>query len=150
MGKPAGVIAIAVLYFLSGAFFLLIGVAMLARVGIFMTNMNPGQPGSIPGWVAGLGVAVGGFLASGGAVNITLGIFLLNLKEWARLVTIVLSAIFAALILLGLATDFRSINLESILFRICMLGIQAMVILYLLREEVRAAFDGAQARAASM
>jgi hypothetical protein len=74
---------------------------------------------------------------------------LLKLKEWARIVTIVLTAIGGALGALGLLGSLIHFSLIGTLFRVCILAIQVWIILYLLKPEVKAAFQAPQVRAAS-
>jgi hypothetical protein len=110
-----------------------------------------GQAGSagLASMMAGLGAALGIFFLIIAAVDVALAIGLLNLKEWARIVTIVLTGIGAALGLLGLLAGFIHFVLFASLFRLCVLAIQGLIIWYLLKPEVKAAFQAPQARAAS-
>jgi uncharacterized membrane protein (DUF2068 family) len=99
--------------------------------------------------LAGLGAAVGIFFLILAAIDMVLAMGLLKLKEWARIVTIVLTAIGGALGALGLLGSLIHFSLIGTLFRVCILAIQVWIILYLLKPEVKAAFQAPQVRAAS-
>lgn len=152
MGRPTGVTVIAVLDFLGAAVCILFGLGMMVGGGFLASFINQqGGQGSAgaAGVFAGLGAAVGIFFLIIAAVDIVLALGLLKLKEWARIVTIVLTGIGAALGLLGLLGSFIHFNLIATLFRLCILAIQAWIIIYLLKPEVKAAFQTPQVRAAS-
>src|SRR5437660_3639503 len=109
MVRPTGVTVIAILCFIGAAFAGLGGIGMIVGGGFVATMMNQqGQAGSagLASMMAGLGAALGIFFLIIAAVDIAVAIGLLNLKEWARIVTIVLTGIGAALGLLGLLGGF--------------------------------------------
>jgi uncharacterized membrane protein (DUF2068 family) len=114
-------------------------------------NQQGGQStAGAAGIFAGIGVMAGIFCLIIAAIEIVLALGLLKLKEWARIVTIVLTAIFGALGLLGLLGSFIHFNLFATVIRICVLAIQAFIIWYLLKPEVKSAFQQQpMARAAS-
>jgi len=153
MGRPVGVTIIAILDFFGAGLCILGGLGMMLGGGIVanLINQQGGQGGAgAAGILAGIGVMVGIFCLIVAAVEIILAVGLLKLKEWARIVTIVLTGIFGALGLLGLLGIFLHFNLFATVIRICVLAVQAFIIMYLLKPEVKAAFQApAQARAAS-
>jgi hypothetical protein len=152
MGRPTGVTVIAILGFLLAGLCILGGLGMMLGGGFIASIINQqGGQGSAgaAGVFAGIGAAVGIFCLIVAAIDIVLALGLLKLKEWARIVTIVLTAIFGALGLLGLLGSFIHFNLFATIIRICVLAIQAFIIVYLLKPEVKAAFQAPQARTAS-
>lgn len=151
MNRPTGVTLIAVLCFLGAAFAALAGIGMLAGGGMLATMMHQQgtDAGPMAGIIAGVGAALGIFFLVMAAIDIVLGVGLIQLKEWARLTTVILTAIFAALGALGLLTSFAHFVLFATLIRLCVLALQVWIIIYLLKPEVKAAFQGAQARTAS-
>lgn len=151
MNRPTGVTLIAVLYFLGAAVAALGGVGMVAGGGMLATMINQqgSQAGPMAGIIASLGAAVGIFFLVMAAIDVLLGIGLIKLKEWARLTTVILTAIFAALGALGLLRDLAHFVLFSFLVSVCVLALQVWIVVYLLKPEVKAAFQGAQARAVS-
>ena len=151
MNRPTGVTLIAVLYFIGGGFAALAGIGMVAGGGMLATIMNQqGQSaGPLAGMMAGLGAALGIIILALGAIDIVLGVGLIKLKEWARMTVVILTAIFAALGAFGLLTTLAHFVLFATLVRVCVLALQVWIILYLLKPEVKAAFQGPQARAVS-
>jgi hypothetical protein len=153
MGRPTGVTVIAILDFLGAGLCILGGLGMMLGGGFIASIINQqGGQGSVgaAGVFAGIGVMIGIVCLVIAAIDIVLAMGLLKLKEWARIVTIVLTGIFGALGLLGLLTSsFIHFNLIATVIRICVLAIQAFIIIYLLKPEVKAAFQAPQVRAAS-
>jgi hypothetical protein len=150
MVRPAGVTVIAVLCFLGTALLAIGGILMFAGGGILATFLNrQGQGAGVAGFAAGFGVVLGVVFLAFAAFDLFLGIGLLKLKEWARIVTIVLSAIGAAFQLLGLLGTLAHFNAFSFLLGAFWLTVNVFIIIYLLKPEVKAAFQSPQARAAS-
>lgn len=152
MGRPTGVTVIAILCFLGAAFCILGGLGLILGGGFIATMIHQqGGQGSGPaaGMLAGLGAVMGfGFLV-GAAIDIVLGIGLWKLKGWARITTIVLTGIGAAFQVLGLLMSLSHFAVGNFLFTVIILAIQALIIWYLLKPEVKAAFQAPQVRAAS-
>ena len=142
MGRPTGVTVIAILDFIGAALFLLCGIAMIIGGGFMATMLSQGQGSAgAAGIFAGLGAVMGfGFLV-GAAIYIALGIGLWKLKGWARITTIVLTGIGAAFQLLGLLMSLTHFALGNFLFTAVVLAIEAFIIWYLLKPEVKAAFQ---------
>jgi uncharacterized membrane protein (DUF2068 family) len=84
-----------------------------------------------------------------GAVDVLVGVGLLKLKSWARIVAIVFAGIGACFQVFGLLSSLAHFNIGSFVFTLIILGIQALIIWYLLKPEVKAAFQAPQVRAAS-
>src|SRR5579872_1569316 len=99
MARPTGVTILGVLGILVGAFAFLLGVVVFLG-SAFAARMLAG----VPGFLVGIGAAmVGGFLMLYAILHIVVGIGLLNLANWARVLAIVLAAIqlaFTALTIL--------------------------------------------------
>jgi hypothetical protein len=152
MNRPGGVTVIAVLCFIFGAIYALGGAGMMAGGGMVAKIMSEqGQSaGPLAGMIAGLGAAIGICLLLLGIVDFVLGVCLLQLKEWARIVSIVLAGIGAALGVLGLLQGLVHFILFATIIRLCVLAVEVWIVIYLLKPEVKAAFQGAQARAASV
>jgi len=114
-----------------------------------MMNQQGAQAGPMAGIIASFGAAVGIFFLVMAAIDVLLGIGLIKLKEWARLTTVILTAIFAALGALGLLKDLTHFVLFSFLISAVVVALQVWIVVYLLKPEVKAAFQGPQARTAS-
>jgi uncharacterized membrane protein (DUF2068 family) len=136
-----------VLDFIGAGFCVLAGLGMMLGGGFMATMLNQ-QQGASAGLLAAIGAAAGVFFLFLGAVAVLLGWGLLKLKEWARIVTIVLAgigALFGVIGLFGILTHFAAF---LVFFALCRLAINGLIVWYLLQPHVKAAFQGAQARAA--
>ncbi len=140
MARPTGVTIIAVLYFILAAFCVLGGVLMFVGGGFLasMINQQGGAGGSAgAGIMAGLGAVAGVVVLIFGAIAALVGWGLLKLKSWARIVAL----IFAGLGLLGallMLLHFSPLILFGFLIR---LVINGLILWYLLKPEVAAAFQ---------
>lgn len=151
MARPVGVTILAILNFIGAAFCLLGGITMIAGGGFLATLISQqNQPGSAgaAGFFAGLGAFMGIFIIIIGGIGLLVGIGLLKLKEWARIVSIVFAGIGAALQLLGLLGSLSHFNIIAVVWSLFWIGINGLIIWYLLKPEVKAAFQNPQVRAA--
>ncbi|MGC2696951.1 MAG: hypothetical protein WA738_14290 [Candidatus Angelobacter sp.] len=152
MNKPAGVIVIAILYFLGAAILLLAGIGFVVGGGAIAAMMSQqGQTGGsgLATLMGALGAGVGIFFLLWGAIDVLVGVSLLKLKNWARVVAIVFAAIGACFQVFGLIGTLSHFNIGSFVITLIVLGIQVLVIWYLMKPEVKAAFQGVQVRGAS-
>jgi hypothetical protein len=147
MVRPTGVTVLAVLDFIGAAFCVLAGLGMMLGGG-FIASMLSQQQGGSAGLMAAIGAAAGVIFLVIAAVAILLGWGLLKLKEWARIITIVLAGLGALGALIALATVFAHFAAVAMFVVLCRLAINGLIIWYLLQPHVRAAFQGAQVRAA--
>jgi hypothetical protein len=152
MNRPVGVTILAILVLIGAAFCVLGGIGMMLGGGMMATILSQQQAqGSAAGAgvLAGLG-AVGGIVMLVIAVlYLLVGIGLWKLKNWARLVTVVLTAIGVVFQLFSLVTLLLHFNIFSVMVTVVVLAIQAVIIWYLLRADVKAAFMGGQASRAA-
>jgi hypothetical protein len=152
MGRPVGVTILAILNFIGAAFCLLGGIAMILGGGFIATMLSQQGQGSAgaAGILAGLGAAAGVFIIIIGGVSALVGFGLWKLKGWARIVSIVLFAISGAFQLLGILGTLAHFNLFALIWGAFWVAVDAFVIWYLLKPEVKAAFQQQpMARAAS-
>ena len=152
MGRPVGVTILAILNFIGAAFCLLGGIAMILGGGFIATMLSQQGQGSAgaAGILAGLGAAAGVFIIIMGGVSALVGFGMWKLKGWARIVSIVLFAISAVMQLLGLLGSLAHFNVFAVVWSLFWVAVDAFVIWYLVKPEVKAAFQPpVQARAAS-
>ena len=152
MNKPAGVIVIAILYFLGTAILLLAGIGFIVGGGAIATMMSQrGQAGGsgLATLMGALGAGLGIVFLVWSAVDVLVGIGLLKLKSWARMVAIVFAGIGACFQAFGLLSSLAHFNIVSFVFTLIILSIQVLIIWYLLKPEVKAAFQRPMVRAAS-
>jgi len=148
MGRPVGVTILAILYFLFGLLCILGGIGLLAGGG-FMASIINQQGGQGAGFLAGLGAALGVGYLVGALIELLLGWGLWKLKNWARIITLIFMVIGAVFSVIGLVGTLAHFNVISLVFTLIFLAIYALIIWYLLRADVRAAFQGSRAGAAA-
>jgi hypothetical protein len=146
MNRPVGVTILAILDFIGAAFAVIFAILCFAGGGILASVMSQSQA---QGGGAGLAALFGAGAAIFGIVCLVfaalyalIGWGMWGLKNWARIVTLVLVGLGALNGLYGLVTHFN-------VFGIVVLAIQALIIWYLLKPDVAGAFKGAQGSAAS-
>ena len=147
MGRPTGVTIIAVFDFIAAGFCVLAGLGMMLGGG-FIASMMSQQSGAGAGLLGAIGAAAGVFILVCAGIFALVGWGLLKLKEWARIVTIVFAALGALGAVLGLFAVLGHFAVIGIFWALCRLAINGLIIWYLLQPHVKAAFQGAQARAA--
>lgn len=91
----------------------------------------------------------GVFIIIIGGVSALVGFGLWNLKNWARIVSLVLFGLSIAMQLLGLLGSLAHFNVFAVVWSMFWIAVDAFVIWYLLKPEVRAAFQAPQARTAA-
>jgi hypothetical protein len=150
MGRPVGVTIIAVLCFLGAAFCVIAGIGMIAGGGFMATFLSQrSQDAGAAGILAGLGAVAGVFCLIFAALYILVGMGLIKLKEWARIVTIVLLAIGACFQAFGLLASLAHFNILTFVWTGFWLAVDAFLIWYLIKPDVKAAFQRPVASAAS-
>lgn len=147
MGRPVGVSILAVLGFIGAGLWVLIGLAMLVGASFVgaMFSQAQGAPAGSGGFMAMLGGAVSIVFFVFAAIAALLAWGLWTLKNWARIVVIVLQALG---ILFSLAALLH-LSLPVLVGLIIRVGIGGLIIWYLSKPDVAAAFAGSQARSAT-
>src|SRR3989304_4872730 len=140
MDRPTGVTILAVLNFIGAAFYILLALGFMLGMGLLGGMMGQaggeGSAGAM-GMLMGLGVVGGGVVL---IVAILLGWGMWKLKNWARIITIVLCALGALGALAGVAIAAMAGQMISAGFNLVFLLIYAWIIWYLLRPHVKEAF----------
>ena len=143
MGRPTGVTVISVLWFVLGGLCALGGVLMIVGGGFMAAMLNGQQGGSgAAGLFATLGAALGFVFLAFAALYLVVAWGLMSLKSWARIVGIVLSAIGVLLQLPGLFASLSHFNPGSLVWTAAWIAVDIAIIVYLLKPEVKAAFEG--------
>jgi uncharacterized membrane protein (DUF2068 family) len=114
---------------------------MILGGGFIATMLSQGQGAGGAGILGALGAAAGVFIIIIGGVAALVGFGLWKLKEWARIVSIVLAGISAALQLLGLLGSLAHFNAFAVIWGVFWVAVDAFIIMYLLKPEVKAAFQ---------
>ncbi len=145
MNRPTGVSVLAILLFIfAGLLVLLAAAAFLG--GAFLGSIigSSAQQAGAGAAGAGLGAAIGavfgfGFIV-GAILNVVCGYGLWNLREWGRMLTIILNAIAVVFGVFGLFISMIHFHIIGLFFVILRLAIHALIIWYLSQPHVKAAF----------
>lgn len=141
MERPTGVTILAVLNFL-GALLCVLG-ALLFFLGLGLMGAGAKATGAGTGPAAmlmGLGALGGVVFLVFAALAVVVGIGLLKLRNWARILTIVLTSLSLVLGLLGLVTTLLHFVLFTFVFQLIFLGIYAWILWYMFQAHVKQAF----------
>lgn len=139
MQRPTGITIIAILFFI-GAFFFLMA-ALAAGVGTGVAGLGAaGAPGL--GLLAGLGIVATVVLIALAAAYAAIGWGLLQLKEWARMVALLLTFVGAGFTSFGLLASLFAFEILSLLWQACWLAVHVVIIRYLMSAPIKAAFAG--------
>src|SRR5216684_2937832 len=147
MNRPVGVTILAILEFIGAVILVLLGIGSIVGMGLLCAAMSQSGGGSAGagGIMAVIGGALSVFCFIFAAICALLGWGLWKLKNWARIIVIVLAVLGAVFALLGLL-QFSAAVAVGIVIR---LAINGLIVWYLLRPDVAAAFKGPQGAAAS-
>jgi hypothetical protein len=138
MQRPTGVTILAVLAFVGAAFQALFALGLLVLGGVWMAHMGPTGPFAMLGGVGAALVAI--FFIVLAVVDGVIGSGLLHLKNWARVVTIVLAglaAVFNGLALLRMMMFMRAFFMFN---HAVATGIAVWIVVYLLQPPIKQAF----------
>jgi uncharacterized membrane protein (DUF2068 family) len=133
MTKPVGVSIIAIVSFLEAAFIAIMGtVSMIPLISQLHKISNDGAPNGLEGIAAGL--IIDGFVFTG--LHVLAGWGLWKLKNWARILAIILSTLAAVFELLRwLFAHHLGVSY------IISIGISAVIIFYLTKPSVAVVFS---------
>ncbi len=139
MQRPTGVTILAVLAFI-GAGLLVVGALFSLLGGMLVSTMGASRMGML----AGVGAAViAVFLLIAAAVDIVVGVGLWKLKNWARIITIVLTGIGLLGSVLSIISPFGHMHIFLFVFlirRLIFAAIYAWILWYLFQPNVKQAF----------
>jgi hypothetical protein len=139
MQRPTGVTLIAIFQIGVGILGILGGV-MVIGLGSAVAMHRAALGGAFGGVMGVLGAFLGMILLVLGVLYIVLGVGLLKLHNWARLVTLVFSAIGALLHALRLMRSMMHFMMFFAFWQALVLAICVLIIWYLLQPEVTRAF----------
>ncbi len=130
--RPIGVLILAVLSFIAGAFLLLGGIIFIAVGGTLVSLFSSIFPSWLQALLATLGLVIGIILLALAVCYIIVGKGLLDGKPWAWTLTLVLTAISAINGVMGLLSGNFGVVVS--------LAINGLIIWYLFTPEVKAFF----------
>jgi len=141
MERPTGVTILAVLNFV-GALLCVLG-ALLFFLGLGLAGAGAKTTGAGTGGMAllmGLGAVGGVIILIFGAIAVLVGVGLWKLRNWARILTIVLTALSLLFAVLGLLTSLLHFQLFALVFRLVFVAIYALILWYMFQPHVKQAF----------
>lgn len=137
MERPTGVTILAVLCFI-GAGFCVLGALVFVFGGTMLSSL--GAAGGGGAFLAGLGMAAAVIFLAIAALYVTTGIGLIGLKNWGRILTIVLvvlSLLSSARNLLGAFSHFSFV---LVIWPAIFAAIDVWILVYLFKPHVKQAF----------
>jgi hypothetical protein len=149
MNRPTGVTVLAILLFI-GTGLLVLGAIATFLGGAFIGSMigtsarQAGAGAAGAGIGAFIGAMVGVFFLIGAVLNAICGFGLWNLKEWGRMLTIVLTGIGMALGIMSFFISMLHFHIFGLFFIMIRLAIGGIIIWYLSQPQVKAAFAAPQ------
>jgi len=143
MDRPTGVTILAILNFLGAGFYILIGLLFMLGMGILggMAGQSGGEGSAgAMGMMMGLGAVAGVIFIVLAIIPFAIGWGLWKLKNWARIICIVLFALGALAALAGVGIGAMAGEMISAGFNLVFLLLYAWIIWYLTRPHVKQAF----------
>ncbi len=141
MERPTGVTILAILNFLGAGLYALLAVLFFfIGAGGAASGMMSEMGGAAAAFLLGLGAAIGVILLIFAAIGLAIGIGMWKLRNWARIVTIVLVGLSLLLGVIGLLGSLISFELGSLIFQAIFVALYAWIIWYLFQPHVKQAF----------
>lgn len=138
--RPTGVVLIAVYHFLAALMLTLVGVSLFAGGTIFSALMGRSSSGVFAGLGLLVGVVGGLFFLVFALVYAVTAWGIWTMREWGRILSIVMAVISLFFSLPGLFLMAMSMNLFLGGYRVLRLGISVLIIWYLMQPQIKAAF----------
>lgn len=136
MNRPTGVTVLAVLHFLGAGFAVLCGFGFLFG-GSILALLGMSFPAAIAGFWLVVGAA--SFFA-GAVLAVLVGVGLLRLRSWARLVSIVLAGLGLLFAVLGVFSALLHFSVFLTIRELLVGALYLWIIMYLLKPNVKQAF----------
>jgi hypothetical protein len=137
MERPTGVTILGVLGFLIGGCLVLAGLAVILGGAVLSRMASSGGLGML----AGVGGAILGVIFFGfAALYIVDAIGLLKVKNWARILTIILVGMSLLRAAFGLMAALPHLHPAGLLFMLIIAAIEVWILVYLFKPDVKQAF----------
>ncbi len=137
MGRPLGVTILAAGMILAGVGF---GAAGIAFLFMGSTGATASQSGAVAALMAAVGAAAGVIFLFFGVVHVVLAIAVFQLRNVARVLTIILFFVIAAGACLGLLATLLSYSHVALAWHVSILALDALALWYLFRSQTKEAF----------
>ncbi len=141
MDRPAGVTVLSILNFLGAGLCVVGGVLFLVGMGLAGLGAHQSGAGAgAMGMLMGMGAVAGVVFLVFAAIAIVIGIGLWKLRNWARIVTIILDILSILLMIPGLLGTVMNFAVVPLVFQLLILAFYAWVLWYMFRAHVKQAF----------
>jgi hypothetical protein len=140
--RPTGVVLIAIYHFLSALFLMCFGVALVVGGNLLAMMFGRGNIGPVSGIGIGLlvGMVGGAFFFVYAAVAAIAGYGIWSMREWGRVLSIVLGIISLLISLPGLLMMGVHLHLFFGTYRLFRIAISILVIWYLMQPQIKVLF----------
>ena len=139
MPRPVGVTILAVLNFIGAFCCVAVAIVMIVGLSILGASASGAHTAGMMA-LAGGGVIAGVLLIVFALIPILIGYGLMKLKNWARIVSIILAALGILMALPGLFMALGHIVIFALVINLIGIGIDALIVWYLLQPDVKKAF----------
>ncbi len=140
MERPVGVTVLAVLEFISAGFLILLGLLLIVGMSVLGAMGGGGEGSGVMAVLGTLGAVAGVVVMILSVIPLAVGIGLWKLKNWARIVVIVFSILGLVSNLFGVIGGVSTGEMVSLSSGVIGLGINILVIWYMLQAHVKQAF----------
>jgi hypothetical protein len=141
--RPAGVVLIAIYHFVGAALLVLVAIGLMVGGSVLGALFGAGS--DMGGLGLGLGLALGivgaAFMLVFAVIAAAAGYGVWNLREWGRILCIVLATIFLLLSLPALVMMGEHFALGMGSFHLIRTAINVLIIWYLVQPQVKALFQ---------
>lgn len=139
--RPWGVALLVILLFIAVVSYVILGILAIAAPGTLRTVLVGLSPqGSGPEMLLNLGPVLGVYFVVMAVVVGLVGYGLWTLRNWARIIVMVITALSLLATVAGLVQVLSEINLSTALLGLFRLGLSVLVLWYLWTTNVRVAF----------
>jgi hypothetical protein len=139
--RPTGLVLIAVYHFLAAVFLVLLAVSLLAGGAVLAAMLGGDHNAPLEGLGFLVGVLGAIFMFCGAAIAAVAGYGIWKLREWGRILSIVLAALSLVFTLPGLLMMGLHLGFFFGGFRLIRIAIAILIIWYLVQPHVRALFQ---------
>jgi len=141
MDRPTGVTIVAMLNFLGALFCVLGGLLLFVGLGVAGAAAQTRRGGTgVMALLMGMGALGGVVCLVAAALSVIIGIGLWKLRNWARVLTIVFTALGLLFCVFGILTGLLHFHLVLVVFRLVFMAIYVLILWYMFQPHVKQAF----------
>src|SRR5271157_5561647 len=137
--RPTGIVLIAIYHFLSAMFLVLLALSLVIGGSILGAMFGAGNHGPLIGLL--VGTVGAGFFFLYAVIAAVAGYGVWSLREWGRILCIVLAAISLLISLPGLLLMGLHLSLFFGSYRLLRIAISILIIWYLVQPQIRSLFQ---------